>query len=116
MLNVPRIGPSTLTTAYLKPKWVRVVMKSQLEAVVVVRQCHYYHASSDGTADLFRQSESMEFVRFASYNNVMLIEEVDGPPIPEPEPAVEAASQNEEIPAEVVLVPAKPVSDDDIPF
>ena len=79
MQHVPLVGPSTLTTAYLKPKWVRVVMNGQHEMVVVVRQCHYYHASSDGSADLFRQSEGMEFVRFASFNDVVMIEEVPGP-------------------------------------
>jgi hypothetical protein len=113
MQIVPTVEQSSLSTAYLSPKWVRIAFD---RTEVIFRQCHFFIALENGGADLFRQSANASLERFASYNNVMLIEEVDGPPIPKPEPAVEAAPQNEETSAEVVPAPAKPVSDDDIPF
>jgi hypothetical protein len=113
MQIVSTVEQSSLSTAYLSPKWVRIAFD---RTEVIFRQCHFFVTTAYGGADLFRQSANISLERFASYNNVMLIEEVDGPPIPDPESAVEVASQNEEIPAKVVPAPAKPVSDDDIPF
>ncbi len=78
MKIVPTVEPSDMGTAYLPAIWVRIAFS---RAEVIFRQCHFFTASEYGGVDLFRNGNNsgMSLERFASFNKVMLIEQVDGP-------------------------------------
>ena len=97
-----------LSTAYLHPLYLRIGKFNGERAIY--RACHYYWAANENQLDLFRANPGdTRLERFASFNNVSFVEEIEA--LPEDE-----ALLIEEPSAEVVSAPAKPTSDDDFPF
>ena len=103
-LIIPEVESYDLYSNYLNTTWLRI----QLDGRVLFRQCHAYLASADNNVDLFRIN-SAKLERFAYFNGVSSVEEVNGPPavtLPTPEPPA----------VEHVKTPAAPTPDDDIAF
>jgi hypothetical protein len=95
-----------LGTGYINPIYLRIGKYNGGKAVY--RSCHFYVVTGDNQLDLYRCS-GMRIERFASFNNVSFVEEIDN----FPEEEVAAAP---EPPADEPTEATGTISDDDIPF
>lgn len=83
MKVIPEVESYDLSNAYLYPIWLRIECYGR----VIWRQCHFYLVSTENNVDLYRAvSGENKMTRFACFNNVQSVDEVDGPPEPEAAP------------------------------
>jgi len=92
----PVVENYDLAGSYIYPLWLRIELA---DGRLVFRQCHFYIVSDSNNVDMFRVvpgGGKME--RFSIINNVDSVDEVEGPPEPDPAPvdagvAVEVAAK-----------------------
>jgi len=74
--EIPRIEKVVDGSAYIGQIWLRIDLGCR-----VIYTCHYYIVGADGSLDLLRSDKPYgELKKFAFFNNVSSVEEVDGPP------------------------------------
>jgi hypothetical protein len=86
----------TLKEAWASPQWVRIETSEM--GRVLYRQCHLHLITQDGSVDLYRIDGRGKIERFASINQVSVVEEVDGPPAVEALPNSSTAVAEDDIP------------------
>jgi len=98
--DFPIVDDYGLSGTYVYTTWLRIEVYSKL----LFRLCHGYNVTGDNNVDLYRVNSHGKMERFAYFNSVSSVEEVDGPPEPDPVPspaaveAPETATKNDDYP------------------